>query len=52
MEWDKIWALNKKNLDPIAPKLTAISKEGAISVEVENYSEIDQATTDFPLHPK
>lgn len=27
MEWDKIWAINKKIIDPIAPKYTAIAKE-------------------------
>jgi glutamyl-tRNA synthetase len=27
LEWDKIWAINKKVIDPIAPRFTALVKE-------------------------
>lgn len=27
MEWDKIWAINKKIIDPIAPRFTAIAQD-------------------------
>ncbi len=27
MEWDKIWAINKRIIDPIAPRFTAIAKD-------------------------
>lgn len=43
LEWDKIWALNKKVIDPICPRHTTISDEcvevsvdGAASVEIKN----------------
>lgn len=28
LEWDTLWTLNKKIIDPIAPRFWAISKEG------------------------
>lgn len=27
MEWDKIWAINKKHIDPVAPRVTALSHD-------------------------
>jgi glutamyl-tRNA synthetase len=27
LEWDKIWTLNKKVIDPVAPRHTALAKE-------------------------
>jgi glutamyl-tRNA synthetase len=27
LEWDKIWALNKKQVDPVSPRHTAIARE-------------------------
>lgn len=41
MEWDKIWSVNKRNLDPIALRFTAISEHGAVSVEIENFDQVD-----------
>ncbi|GAB1609594.1 bifunctional glutamate/proline--tRNA ligase-like [Argonauta hians] len=36
MEWDKIWAINKKVIDPIVPRYTALTKEGAVPVTVKD----------------
>ncbi|KAI8056251.1 tRNA synthetases class I, catalytic domain-containing protein [Syncephalis plumigaleata] len=30
LEWDKLWALNKKVIDPVAPRHTAISQENCV----------------------
>lgn len=36
MEWDKIWAFNKKVLDPIAPRYTALdTSKPLVRVHVE-----------------
>ena len=34
MEWDKIWTINKKVIDPIARRYTAVGKEKAVECEV------------------
>lgn len=34
MEWDKIWAFNKKVVDPIAPRYTALESENTVVVNV------------------
>jgi glutamyl/glutaminyl-tRNA synthetase len=51
MEWDKIWALNKQIIDPIAPRYTAIVKSSAVKVIIENASDEIEAKS-VPLHPK
>lgn len=35
LEWDKLWTLNKKHIDPIAPRYTALVKEGLVRVQLE-----------------
>ncbi|PFX18452.1 Bifunctional glutamate/proline--tRNA ligase [Stylophora pistillata] len=49
MEWDKIWALNKKVIDPIAPRYTALSKSGVVPVFIP---EAKEEMKECPLHPK
>lgn len=34
MEWDKIWAFNKKVIDPIAPRFTALEESNHVLVKV------------------
>jgi len=36
MEWDKIWAINRNIIDPIAPRYNAISNEGLCLFKLEN----------------
>ena len=43
MEWDKIWALNKQVIDPVAPRYTAIVKETAVKLVVENGPDVPEA---------
>lgn len=50
MEWDKIWAINKKHLDPIVPRFTAIEEKDAVEVELESYD--GSLTIDIAVHPK
>ncbi|KAG5673819.1 hypothetical protein PVAND_003834 [Polypedilum vanderplanki] len=49
MEWDKIWAFNKKVIDPIAPRYIALENDNRIIVKVNNA--ILQAL-EVPRHPK
>lgn len=49
MEWDKIWAFNKKVIDPVAPRFTAVEKQGAVRVRV---SGAEVAKKIVAKHPK
>ncbi|KAI9496257.1 tRNA synthetases class I, catalytic domain-containing protein [Zychaea mexicana] len=35
LEWDKLWALNRKVIDPIAPRHTAVIKDNMVQVNVQ-----------------
>ena len=48
MEWDKIWAFNKKVIDPIAPRYTAVDNK-CVKVLVKGAKE--ECLT-VPKHPK
>lgn len=50
MEWDKIWAFNKKVLDPIVPRYTAVEQKDVVTVTLDGYD--GQLTIDLALHPK
>ncbi|CEF67244.1 Bifunctional glutamate/proline--tRNA ligase [Strongyloides ratti] len=50
MEWDKIWAFNKKVIDPIAPRYTGLVKENLVTVNVLNQTE--EISKEIDLHPK
>lgn len=50
MEWDKIWAFNKKHLDPLVPRYTAIEQRDAVTVELVGYD--GSHVIDIALHPK
>ncbi|XP_021712876.1 bifunctional glutamate/proline--tRNA ligase [Aedes aegypti] len=49
MEWDKIWAFNKKVIDPIAPRYTALENENRVVVNVEGAK---LEAVQVPVHPK
>nr|XP_043885451.1 bifunctional glutamate/proline--tRNA ligase isoform X1 [Solea senegalensis] len=49
MEWDKIWAFNKKVIDPVAPRYTALSASYSVPVSIpEAVEEMKQVAK----HPK
>jgi hypothetical protein len=51
MEWDKIWAVNKDLVDPVAPRYSAVVKSSAVRLLIENGpEEIEAKSAD--LHPK
>lgn len=50
MEWDKIWAFNKKVLDPVVPRYTAVEQKDVVTVILDGYD--GQLTIDLALHPK
>lgn len=49
MEWDKLWAYNKKVIDPIVPRYTALLKSDVITVNVKGAKE---EVTQAAKHPK
>lgn len=51
MEWNKFWTLNKKEIDPIAPRYMAVLEKSVIELRVSNVG--DKITTvECDLHPK
>ena len=51
MEWDKIWAYNKKIIDDVSPRFTAIVKDSASTLVLTNGPDSVQViSTD--MHPK
>ncbi|KAG8735795.1 hypothetical protein FRC12_017912, partial [Ceratobasidium sp. 428] len=49
LEWDTFWALNKKVIDPIAPRHWAIAKEGITTATINGA--VDEVK-EVPLHKK
>lgn len=53
MDWTVFWANNKKVIDPIAPRYTAISKKDAVRVKVTGADTPAEPTSiERPKHPK
>ncbi|KAF8447835.1 tRNA synthetases class I, catalytic domain-containing protein [Boletus edulis BED1] len=51
LEWDSIWALNKKLIDPVAPRFWAILKEKCVPVTINGGPAGVEVKT-LPLHKK
>lgn len=51
LEWDKIWAVNKKVIDPIAPRYVALSKDNLCKVVLTN-GPSEPYTSKVALHKK
>ncbi|XP_062303678.1 bifunctional glutamate/proline--tRNA ligase isoform X2 [Osmerus eperlanus] len=49
MEWDKIWAFNKKVIDPVAPRYTALSGSYVVPVSIP---EAQEEMKEVAKHPK
>lgn len=49
MEWDKIWAFNKKVIDPVAPRYTALSSSYVVPVSIP---EATEGKKEVAKHPK
>ncbi|KAM7050064.1 bifunctional glutamate/proline--tRNA ligase isoform 2-T2 [Molossus nigricans] len=51
MEWDKIWAFNKKVIDPVAPRYVALLKKEAIPVHIPEAQEEMKEVAKHPKNP-
>lgn len=51
MEWDKIWAFNKKVIDPVAPRYVALLKKEVIPVNVPEAREESKEVAKHPKNP-
>ncbi|SGZ58913.1 CIC11C00000000688 [Sungouiella intermedia] len=51
MEWSSIWALNKKIIDPIAPRHVAVDVKDAVPVTLSN-GPVEPFSEDKPKHKK
>ena len=51
MEWDKIWAFNKKVLDPVVPRHTAVDKSYRVPVNVAGVQVASHMAARHPKNP-
>lgn len=52
MEWDKLWSINQKVLDPISKRFMAVSADAQPLTFVEGTFETGDLDRSRPLHPK
>lgn len=52
MEWDKIWTINKRHIDPVAPRYTGITAENRAVLEIANVDGSASELVSVDLHPK
>jgi bifunctional glutamyl/prolyl-tRNA synthetase len=50
MDWDKIWAINKKQIDPSAPRFTALLKNQLVKLHLKNVTK--EECQQHQKHPK
>ena len=51
MEWDKIYAINRNYIEPIAKRYFAVSVEGAVNIFIDNMEDkVEEVEVDW--HPK
>lgn len=51
LEWDKLWSLNKKVIDPVAPRFVALDQENICTVHI-NGAPAEPFFKDMPRHKK
>lgn len=51
MEWDKIWSINKRIVDPVAPRHTTVELNASVPVYVEDVKE-PYVIKNVQRHPK
>ncbi|KAF3904084.1 hypothetical protein ABW20_dc0106374 [Dactylellina cionopaga] len=51
LDWTLIWAINKKVIDPVAPRFTALWKEGLVEVDVLG-EDAKESVEEKPKHKK
>lgn len=51
MEWDKLWAINKKTIDPVCPRHTAVIEHRRVLLTLSNGPE-DPFVRVIPKHKK
>lgn len=51
ISWDKIWAMNKKVIDPLSPRFMAVEKINCVRVFITNFEGL-KYTKNIPLNKK
>jgi len=48
MDWDKLWAFNRKVIDPIVPRYTALLKSDVVPVHLEGATDSSKTCNKHP----
>jgi glutamyl-tRNA synthetase len=51
LEWDKLWAVNKKHIDPIAPRFVALANRDIVRINLSG-GPVEPYTTEMAKHKK
>ena len=41
-EWEKLWTINKRLIDPVAPRHTAVTAAGRVPLTLTNGPEVEE----------
>ena len=50
-EWEKLWTINKRLIDPVAPRHTAVAADGRVPLTLSNGPEVEEVEI-VPAHKK
>ena len=50
-EWEKLWTINKRLIDPVAPRHTAVTAAGRVPLTLSNGPEVEEVEI-VPAHKK
>jgi len=48
MDWDKLWSFNRKVIDPVVPRYTALLKSDMVPINIEGATDANKMCSKHP----